>query len=163
MCVEHTSPVRARAASVQRCPGSLWLGFCLVPGKASFQLPVCSAERNGFLGIMTSQCYPCPFPSELQPREGKALLLLSGSHGLFPTSARASPWFKSLPRIGGSCQDSAPLLQGAWVPIPGPAWKILYAALCDKKNQTNKSKIIPDFANVPRIPPVPSEDGLQVP
>lgn len=91
-------------------------------------------------------------------------MLLSAATVSFPHLPCFAP---SLNRCLGSVavvKDSAPLLQahgGSILVLLGED-HTLYAPRCAaRKTKQNKSKIIPDFANVPRIPPVPSEDGLQ--
>lgn len=137
----HTSPESEQGLlSVQRQPRSCGLGS--VWSQAGFfQLPVCSAELKWLLGDHdVIMLYSCPFPSEFSGyREGKATVApVSSQFALFPTSARASPWFKSLlPGSGGSGQDSRPTA-GRWVQSLVLLGKILYAVLCGKENQTKQ-------------------------
>lgn len=164
MCVEHTSPESEQGLpSVQRCPGAVaWV--LSGPRQASFQLPVCSAEPRWLLGDHDVTMLPLPISIRILATGGKShCCSCQQPRSLSHICLRFSP---GLNRCLGSVavvRTPRPYCRAHGFNPRSCLGKILYAVLCGKKNQTKqKSKIIPDFANVPRIPPVPSEDGLQV-
>ena len=154
MCIQQGLP------SVQRHPGAVaWV--LSGPRQASFQLPVCSAEARWLLGDHDVTMLPSPISIRILATGGKShCCSCQQPWSLSHICPGSSPGLNRC--LGSVTVDKTPRphCRGLGFNPRSRLGKILHALLRGKKNQTKqKSKIIPDFANVPGSH---LEDGLQV-
>ena len=139
----------------------LWLGLCLVPGKLLL-IPVCSTEEGRLLEDRDVTMLPLPISIGILASGGKShCCSCQQPWSLSHICPGSRPGLNHCLRSVAVVKTLRPHCRGHGFNPWSCLGKILHAMLCGKKNQTKpKCKIIPDFADVPRMPPEPSENGL---